>query len=139
MAEIEPKLRRISLDDEETVWALPRGADLFQLSNIPLGDRFNCGDVVRAQEREEQLPLVTALVERGPWRKLFFSMTLEAAQKEKLGRLIEALMANGFEKLGGQTVAFNVPRTGYQALMTRLEALQAEGEIADLMGSEDTY
>lgn len=113
----------------EVVWSKHLGNGLYQLENIPFTEAFNLHDVVRCEERPDELPTVVEVVRRSGNRTLRVAFQKEVPAETAV-QIVSELMKRKvfFEKAGERHFMFNIePDTDYETMKDYLRSKEAEG------------
>jgi hypothetical protein len=109
----------------ETLWATPRGDDLYTIENTPFfAYGINYKDVVRAKKIEQSpYPEVIEVVERSGNRTIRM-MLKDTLETEKRSMILETLvgLATSFENADSKLYAVNIPvKADYLAVYNQIE------------------
>jgi hypothetical protein len=123
-----PNHRRIN---GESMWALPLGADRYQVKNVPFfAYGLNFDDTVEAIAPEPGTkPEIRRIVEPGGHRTIRVSFEAQTPREQR-GPLLEQLNAHkaSFENANGTLYAIDVePEGDYDAVREQLDDWQREG------------
>jgi hypothetical protein len=115
-------------DTPETIWAKNLGENLYQLENIPYAEELNLHDVVRCQEKVDDIPSVIEVVRRSGNRTLRVEFRKEIAAEVAVD-IILALKEKEifYEKAGVGLYMFNVePNKDYETARDFLRSKEKE-------------
>ncbi|HET9914718.1 MAG TPA: DUF4265 domain-containing protein [Anaerolineales bacterium] len=116
-------------DPVEVVWSKYLGKSLYRLENIPYTEGFNLHDVVRCQERPNELPVVVEIVQHSSNRTLRVAFQEEVSD-EAVGHILSELREKQvyYEKAIARLYMFNLePSIDYEAVRDYLKSKQEEG------------
>lgn len=118
----------------ESMWALPLGADLYEIRNTPFyAYGINWGDIVRADNNDPTLkPEVREVVAPSGNKTLRVFLNKELGQAEQDAVLSSLQYLDiSWERANDHYVAIDVhPESDYQAVCDKLMELEQEGTLA---------
>ena len=115
-------------DSSEAMWAKYLGDNLYRLENIPFTEELNLHDVVRCQEKPDDIPNVIEVVRRSGNRTLRVEFRKEISAEIAVD-IILALKEKEifYEKAGAGLYMFNVePNKDYETARDFLRSKEKE-------------